>query len=108
MTSTPASRSARATTFAPRSWPSRPGLAMTTRMLLMNPSTGTRPGTAAGLTALLGRVAARRAAPVPAGRYGARHGAFGPGRGGRGLGGGHRRRRPAAGADAPRLGGLGD
>src|SRR5271169_6666773 len=37
MTSTPASRSARATTFAPRSWPSRPGLAMTTRMLLMNP-----------------------------------------------------------------------
>src|SRR5580658_3242771 len=36
MTSTPASRSARATTFAPRSWPSRPGFAMTTRMLLMN------------------------------------------------------------------------
>src|ERR1019366_1490072 len=34
MTSTPASRSALATTFAPRSWPSRPGLAMTTRMLL--------------------------------------------------------------------------
>ena len=39
MTSTPASRSARATTFAPRSWPSRPGLAMITRMLLMNPPT---------------------------------------------------------------------
>src|SRR6266568_7448859 len=32
MTSMPASRSARATTLAPRSWPSRPGLAMTTRM----------------------------------------------------------------------------
>ena len=32
MTSNPASRSARATTFAPRSWPSRPGLATTTRM----------------------------------------------------------------------------
>src|SRR5688500_14166550 len=28
----PASRSARAITFAPRSWPSSPGLAMTTRM----------------------------------------------------------------------------
>src|SRR5215468_5385679 len=33
MTSTPASRSARATTLAPRSCPSRPGLAMMTRML---------------------------------------------------------------------------
>src|SRR3954463_16580862 len=32
MTSMPASRSARATTFAPRSCPSRPGLAMTTRI----------------------------------------------------------------------------
>src|SRR3954447_15981299 len=32
MTSIPASRSARATTFAPRSWPSRPGLATTTRI----------------------------------------------------------------------------
>src|SRR4051812_48520753 len=32
MTSMPASRSARATTLAPRSWPSRPGLATTTRM----------------------------------------------------------------------------
>src|SRR5262245_5119154 len=31
MTSIPASRRARATTFAPRSCPSRPGLAMTTR-----------------------------------------------------------------------------
>src|SRR5581483_870096 len=31
MTSMPASRSARATTLAPRSWPSRPGLAMRTR-----------------------------------------------------------------------------
>src|SRR4051812_41282645 len=32
MTSMPASRSARAITLAPRSWPSRPGLAMTTRI----------------------------------------------------------------------------
>src|SRR5215216_7244916 len=31
MTSKPASRSARATIFAPRSWPSRPGLATITR-----------------------------------------------------------------------------
>src|SRR5215471_4302005 len=42
MTSTPASRSARATTFAPRSCPSRPGLAITTRMLLMGTSHGQR------------------------------------------------------------------
>src|SRR3954462_4446450 len=33
MTSMPASRSARAMIFAPRSWPSRPGLATTTRIL---------------------------------------------------------------------------
>ena len=33
MTSMPASRSARAITFAPRSCPSRPGFAMTTRIL---------------------------------------------------------------------------
>src|SRR5579862_7138743 len=33
MTSTPASRSARATTFAPRSWPSSPTLATITRIL---------------------------------------------------------------------------
>src|SRR5436305_6158036 len=32
MTSMPASRSARAITLAPRSWPSRPGFAMTTRI----------------------------------------------------------------------------
>src|SRR3979409_758812 len=32
MTSMPASRSAAATTLAPRSWPSRPGLATRTRM----------------------------------------------------------------------------
>src|SRR5690242_2148397 len=32
MTSIPASRSARAMIFAPRSWPSRPGLATTTRI----------------------------------------------------------------------------
>ncbi len=32
MTSMPASRSAAATTLAPRSWPSSPGLATSTRM----------------------------------------------------------------------------
>src|SRR2546422_9919990 len=32
MTSIPASRSARATTLAPRSWPSRPGFAIRTRI----------------------------------------------------------------------------
>src|SRR5256885_10779192 len=32
MTSMPASRSARAITFAPRSWPSRPGFATNTRI----------------------------------------------------------------------------
>src|ERR1051326_6588992 len=32
MTSKPASRKARAMTFAPRSWPSRPGFATTTRI----------------------------------------------------------------------------
>src|SRR5215510_8869033 len=40
MTSTPASRSARATTLAPRSCPSRPGLAMTIRMAPMTSSRG--------------------------------------------------------------------
>src|SRR5580692_593383 len=35
MTSTPASRSARATTFAPRSWPSSPAFATITRILPM-------------------------------------------------------------------------
>src|SRR5512136_1520392 len=35
MTSNPASRSARATTFAPRSWPSRPGLATSTLSFLL-------------------------------------------------------------------------
>src|SRR3972149_3390300 len=33
MTSIPASRRARAMTFAPRSWPSSPGFAMSTRIL---------------------------------------------------------------------------
>src|SRR3954452_3311114 len=36
MTSIPASRSARAMIFAPRSWPSRPGLATTTRIFLVD------------------------------------------------------------------------
>src|SRR5205809_1532188 len=45
MTSTPASRSARATTFAPRSCPSRPAFATITRILLMTASvTGTPRG----------------------------------------------------------------
>src|SRR5512140_2645146 len=35
MTSQPPSRRARATTLAPRSWPSRPGLAMRTRILAL-------------------------------------------------------------------------
>src|SRR5208337_1828219 len=44
MTSMPASRRARATIFAPRSWPSRPGLATRTRILSsMNLITGFRP-----------------------------------------------------------------
>src|SRR5215218_5410642 len=34
MTSNPASRSVRATIFAPRSWPSRPGLATRTRTVM--------------------------------------------------------------------------
>src|SRR5215210_1568328 len=38
MTSIPASRSARAMIFAPRSWPSRPGFATTT--LILRPSIG--------------------------------------------------------------------
>src|ERR1700691_5892250 len=37
MTSTPASRSALATTFAPRSWPSSPALAMTTLIAMTVP-----------------------------------------------------------------------
>src|SRR3954452_25597973 len=37
MTSMPASRRARAMIFAPRSWPSRPGLATTTRILRAMP-----------------------------------------------------------------------
>ncbi|GAA2249455.1 hypothetical protein GCM10010232_41450 [Streptomyces amakusaensis] len=39
MTSIPASRSARAITFAPRSWPSSPGLATTTRIGPVTPIT---------------------------------------------------------------------
>src|ERR1041385_8444991 len=45
MTSMPASRSARATTFTPRSWPSRPTLASKTRIgALMFPSLVSIPG----------------------------------------------------------------
>src|SRR4029078_766903 len=42
MTSIPASRSARAMTFAPRSWPSRPGFAITTRILFVIQQLNTR------------------------------------------------------------------
>src|SRR3954452_17953999 len=38
MTSMPASRSARALIFATRYWPSRPGLATTTRILRLEPA----------------------------------------------------------------------
>src|ERR1022692_332651 len=48
MTSTPASRSALATTLAPRSWPSRPGFAMTTRMLMNSSYPQRSPGTSRG------------------------------------------------------------
>src|SRR3954447_26135960 len=42
MTSMPASRSARAMILAPRSWPSRPGLATTTRMFWVARGAGIR------------------------------------------------------------------
>src|SRR3990172_3014205 len=41
MTSKPASRRPRATTLAPRSWPSRPGLAISTRMVVSSLIVGT-------------------------------------------------------------------
>src|SRR5215469_7126065 len=58
MTSIPASRRALATTFAPRSWPSSPAFAMTTRMLPIAPSRpaashlGRRPSSTGSVTAL--------------------------------------------------------
>src|SRR5450755_3036664 len=55
MTSTPASRSALATTLAPRSWPSRPGFAMTTRMLMDSSYPQRSPGTGRGGSELLDR-----------------------------------------------------
>src|SRR5947199_4212136 len=70
MTSIPASRSAAATTFAPRSCPSRPGFATSTRMGRFEP--GISDGTAAG----------RRARPrrgAPARRTRRRPGRAGPG-----------------------------
>src|ERR1051325_10171348 len=39
MTSIPASRKARAITFAPRSWPSKPGLATSTRIFRLDIAT---------------------------------------------------------------------
>src|SRR5918996_1105502 len=67
ITSYPASRRARATTFAPRSWPSSPGLAMTMRFFSgMSPGSLSRPGSiqrytvvgdaAPGLAALPGQL----------------------------------------------------
>src|ERR1700693_4333686 len=47
MTSIPASRSARAMIFAPRSWPSRPGFATTTRIFLSVEEDILRPAAAA-------------------------------------------------------------
>src|SRR4030042_2950124 len=44
MTSMPASRSARQMTLAPRSWPSRPGLAIRTLVFFSVISSSTRPG----------------------------------------------------------------
>src|ERR1700730_16107352 len=48
ITSTPASRSARATTFAPRSWPSSPTFATITRILFMTVSVTGRSRRAGG------------------------------------------------------------
>src|SRR6185503_1348379 len=88
MTSTPASRSARATTLAPRSWPSSPAFATITRILPMTVSVaGTSRGPADRLVhagdAVLGD---DRAALSARG-----------GQGGRGVRGGRRRRRRRAG-----------
>ena len=51
MTSMPASRSAAATTFAPRSWPSRPGLATRTRIGRIDSSESMEPLSATAITA---------------------------------------------------------
>src|SRR5439155_26544960 len=102
MTSIPASRSARAMIFAPRSWPSSPGLATTTRIfrvcvLFTAAADVMAPAAAAGLSSALalggagrparqlavrGRLVAeerrpRRAAPRGACRIGARRQAVG-------------------------------
>src|SRR6185295_13701207 len=55
MTSMPASRSARAMIFAPRSWPSRPGFAITTRIGRAMASSVPRPSTTVpAVTTILG------------------------------------------------------
>src|SRR3954447_3716788 len=58
MTSMPASRSARAMIFAPRSWPSRPGLATTTRIFLVEAA---MPGIIRGVPRSCARPCRRRA-----------------------------------------------
>src|SRR5437762_12850994 len=79
MTSTPASRSARATTLAPRSWPSSPAFATITRILPMTVSVaGTSRGPADRLVhagdAVLGDDRAALSARGRQGRRGARGG----------------------------------
>src|SRR5512136_114609 len=66
MTSIPASRRARAITLAPRSWPSRPGLAMSTRIFLGNVDTSVEEGLlpdAEGLTHDAAHLAEGRTGP---------------------------------------------
>src|SRR3954451_3831860 len=74
MTSIPASRSARAMIFAPRSCPSRPGLATTTRIfwLVLGADMGSRGGILC-LQRLRGPVGPRGAASVGAGPVGLGH-----------------------------------
>src|SRR6516164_6174837 len=67
MTSTPASRSARATTLAPRSWPSSPAFATITRILLMPASLAGRSGPTARSLAALTAVWSARSRSVHAG-----------------------------------------
>src|SRR5919201_6529528 len=68
MTSKPASRRARATTLAPRSWPSSPGLATTTRMrpCAMRPSALSLPPGPAPVPAVPWEDTTRPAAPAGA------------------------------------------
>src|SRR5262245_1135503 len=76
MTSIPASRSALATTRAPRSWPSRPGLAMRTRILS---SPGRRASPSPAAAASEHRRFAVGAEDLAHGRHGLAHGDVGMG-----------------------------